>query len=457
MISVILPVLNEEKTIGKIVKQFKRNQKVGEIIVVDDKSFDNTVSEAKKAGAAVVTSTKIGKGASMRDGFLISKGEIIVYLDGDVEKYKADIIEKITRPILDGKADFVKGSFMREAGRVTELVAKPLLAILIPELAGFSQPLSGMIAGRRDFFEKITFENDYGVDLGILIDMYFLGARIKEVNLGIIQHKMKSWRELGQMSREVSRAILKRALKGSQANLNALELINILRDQMGFSIKETLLKMKKMIVFDMDNTILDGAFIEEAANKFGFQQELMEIRAQHSDHLIITKNIALLLKGKNIAQILEVADKIPLISDAIRIIARLKKRGYIVGIITHSYDCVATHIKNKTGADFALAYELEFSNSVATGEVKMPSFFIHGDKSKCVHEMCKTNALINIAEKYDINRQNIIAVGDGKQDLCMVKYAGVGVSFRSKNQALNFIADKIIKNKSFKSLLSFAK
>ena len=136
---------------------------------------------------------------------------------------------------------------------------------------------------------------------------------------------------------------------------------------------------------------------------------------------------------------------------------RLKKRGYIVGIITHSYDCVATHIKNKIGADFALAYELEFSNSIATGEVKMPSFFIHNDKSKCAHEMCKTNALINIAEKYNINRQNIIAVGDGEQDLCMIKYAGIGVSFRSKNQELNFIADKTIKNKSFKSLLSFAK
>ncbi len=457
MISVIIPVLNEEKTVGKIIKQFKGNPKVGEVIVVDDKSFDDTVVEAKKAGAVVITSTKIGKGASMRDGFLISKGEIIVYLDGDVEEYKPDIIEKMTRPILNNKADFIKGTFAREAGRVTELVAKPLLAILIPQLAGFSQPLSGMIAGRRDFFEKITFENDYGVDIGILIDMHFLGARIKEIDVGMIQHKMKSWRELGLMSREVSRAILKRAFTGSQANLNALELINILRDQMGFSIKETLLKMKKMIIFDMDNTILDGAFIDEAAQMFGFQKKLTEIRAKHSDHLIITKHIALLLKEKNIAQILEVVDKIPLIFDIIEIIVRLKKRGYIVGIITHSYDCVATHIKNKIGADFALAYELEFSNSIATGEVKMPSFFIHNDKSKCAHEMCKTNALINIAEKYNINRQNIIAVGDGEQDLCMIKYAGIGVSFRSKNQELNFIADKTIKNKSFKSLLSFAK
>lgn len=457
MISVILPVLNEEKTIGKLVKQLKRNRETYEIIVVDDKSSDNTVSEAKKAGAIVITSTKIGKGASMRDGFLVSKGNVIVYLDGDVEEYRPDIIRKLAHPVSDNKADFIKGTFTREGGRVTELVAKPLLAILIPELAFFVQPLSGMIAGRRDFFEKITFEDDYGVDAGILIDMYYLGARIKEVSLGTIRHKMKSWRELGQMSREVSRAILKRALKGSHVNLHALELINILRDQMGFSIKETLLKMKKMIVFDMDNTILDGAFIDEAARECGFQEELMEIRAKNSDHLIITKNIALLLKGKNIARILEIADKIPLISDVMQMVGRLKKRGYIVGIITHSYDCVANHIKNKIGADFALAYELEFSNSVATGEIKMPSFFIHSDKSKCVHDMCKTNALIGIAEKYGIGRENIIAVGDSEQDLCMIKYAGIGVAFRSKSSALNFIADKAIKNKSFKPLLGFAK
>lgn len=456
MISVILPVLNEGKTIGKIVKLLKENKEVGEIIVVDDKSFDNTVLEAKKAGAVVITSTKIGKGASMRDGFLMSKGEIIVYLDGDIEKYTPDIIEKLTRPILDGKADFVKSTFDREQGMVTKLAAVPLLNIFFPKLTRFSQPLSGMIAGKREFFEKITFENDYGVDIGILIDMYVLQARLMEVNIGTIQNKMKLWNK-SHMALDVARAILKKANFFSPANLEQFQLISVVRHQMEFALKKALFKMKKMIVFDMDNTILDGAFIEEAASEFGFQKELTEIRAKHNDPLIITKNIALLLKGKNIAQILDVADKIPLISDVIEVIGRLKKRGYIIGIITLSYDCVATHIKNKINADFALAYELEFSNSIATGEVKMPSFFIHSDKSKCAHEMCKTNALVNIAEKYDINRQNIIAVGDGEQDLCMIKYAGVGVSFRSKNQTLNLIADKTIKNKSFKSLLGFAK
>ena len=154
---------------------------------------------------------------------------------------------------------------------------------------------------------------------------------------------------------------------------------------------------------------------------------------------------------------MEVTDSIPLIRDITKVIARLKQRGYIVGIISCSYDCVVTHVKNKIGADFALAYELEFSNSIATGEVKVPSFLIHNDKSKCAHKICKTNALVNIAEKYDINRRNIIAVGDGEQDLCMIKHAGVGVACRSRNRTLNAIADKIIKNKSFKSLLRFAK
>lgn len=456
MISVILPVLNEAKTIGKIVKQFKGKQNVGEIIVVDDKSFDETVAEAKEAGAVVVTSTKLGKGASMRDGFLVSKGEIVIFLDGDVEEYDKNLIDNLVRPIINNEADFIKASFSREAGRVTELVAKPLLSILFPELVRFSQPLSGMIAGKRDFFEKIKFEDDYGVDIGILIDMHAKGARIKEVSLGAIQHKMKSWRQLGQMSREVSRAILQRAIKSPFANLKSLEMINILRDQMEFSIKETLLTMKKMIVFDMDKTVLNGAFIDMAAEKFGFQQELMDIRASNQEHLIITKNIAKLLRGKNIAQLLEITDSISLVKDIVQVINRLKKRGYIVGIITHSYDCIATHIKNKIGADFALAYELEFSDSIATGEVKIPSFFIRNNESICAHDMCKLNALLSIIKNYKIELPNVIFVGDGAQDFCVIKYSGVGVSFCSKNKTLNFIADKVIGKKTFKPLLKFA-
>src|SRR3990172_758532 len=118
MVSVIIPALNEGQTIKKVVSFAKQFSLVGEVIVIDDKSLDNTVEEARLAGAIVVTSTKIGKGASMRDGLLLAKHDVILYLDGDVENYAPDTIEKMTLPITNGQADFVKATFSREAGRV---------------------------------------------------------------------------------------------------------------------------------------------------------------------------------------------------------------------------------------------------------------------------------------------------------------------------------------------------
>lgn len=454
MISVIIPVLNEAQTIGNIVSEIKKNSNVVEIIVVDDKSSDETVAEATRAGAKVITSTKLGKGASMRDGFLVSKGDIIIYLDGDIE-YGPDVIEKLSDPIINDEADFVKGTFSREQGMVTKLATLPLLNIFFPDLLRFSQPLSGMIAGKRSYFEKIKFEDDYGVDIGILIDMEAIKARITEANIGTIQNKVRQWNK-SNMASAVIKTILKRATVISIANLEQMEMFEVVRNQIEFSIRETVLAMKKMIVFDMDMTILNGSFIETAAKKFNFQKELVDIRGASTEHLIITKHIAKLLEGRNIAEVLEVADSIPLVKDIVQIISKLKKRGYIVGIITHSYDCVATHIKNKIGADFALGYGLEFSNSIATGEVHIPSFFIRNNESICQHEMCKLNALIDIAKNYKIGLSNVIFVGDGVPDFCVIKNSGVGVAFCSKSKTLNFIADKIISRRSFKPLLKVA-
>ena len=148
-----------------------------------------------------------GKGISMKEGIDASTNEFIIFLDADIDPYPERSIEKLAAPLLNDEADFVKGAFARNAGRVTELVAKPLLAILFPGLSHFSQPLSGMIAGKKTFFNKIEFFNDYGVDIGILIDMYLMKARVKEVNIGYIENKSKPWEALGKMSGEVSRAI----------------------------------------------------------------------------------------------------------------------------------------------------------------------------------------------------------------------------------------------------------
>src|SRR5678815_1754425 len=194
---------------------------------IRDRSEDRTAAIAQKAGAKVVISQTRGKGISMKEGIEAATNDLIIFLDADIDPYPENSIKVLTVPIVNGEADFVKGAFARNAGRVTELVAKPLLAILFPGLSHFSQPLSGMVAGKKSFFNKIEFFNDYGVDIGILIDMYLMKARVKEVNIGYIENKSKPWEALGKMSREVSRAIITKA-QGQENNALTVESANSL-------------------------------------------------------------------------------------------------------------------------------------------------------------------------------------------------------------------------------------
>ena len=211
MISVIIPALNEERTIANVVGYCFAQECVSQVIVVDNNSNDETFKEAKRANAMVLKNEEPGKGSCMMKGISHAINELVVFLDADIDPYPLDTISLLTNPILEGRADFVKGTFARNAGRVTELVAKPLIMTLFPPLIRYSQPLSGMIAGKKVFFEQIEFLNDYGVDIGILIDMHFLRARIDEVNIGYIQNKSKPWNCLVKMSREVAGAILQKA------------------------------------------------------------------------------------------------------------------------------------------------------------------------------------------------------------------------------------------------------
>lgn len=459
MITVIIPTLNEEEHIASVIKFAKEQPNVSEVIVVDDKSLDKTVNIALDNGAKVITSTKLGKGASMKDGILCSKNEIIAFLDGDIDPYPHYTIKLLTDPLLEGDAEFVKSSFSRNAGRVTELVAKPLLSIFFPELLRFSQPLSGMIAGKKSLFEKLDFRDDYGVDIGILIDMYLMNIKIKEVEIGYLENKSKPWQALGKMSKEVAQSIIMKASSSKNPNYNFEELgvLSEIRSQMEFALGNQLTELNKLIIFDMDNTILSGRFIDSCANTFGFKSELMDIRSTETDTIIRNKRIATLLKGKTINELIEVADEIPIIYGTKEIVLELKNRGYIVGIISDSYDCITNHIRIKLGMDFSLSNELEFSKSICTGEVKIPSFFFSSDKSLCKHSVCKTNALINILDKYQIKKKNCIAIGDSINDLCMIKEAGLGIAFCSNDELVNHHADVVISNPTFTEVLALAK
>lgn len=455
MISVIIPTLNEQATIEHVVKKVQNESCVSEILVIDDKSPDDTIRKARNTKVKVYTSTKLGKGASMRDGMLLAENEVIAYLDADILTYPDNVIELLTQPIVEGEADFVKSFFGRQAGRVTELVAKPLISLLFPDLAHFSQPLSGMIAGKKSFFEKVRFENDYGVDVGLLIDMHQLRARIAEVDLGYIENRMNSIEQLSKMSVQVSRAILKRAENAKQANLEVLENISIIRDQMDYAIKERVQGLKKMLIFDMDNTILKGSFINRLAVDFNFKDRLLSIVSENGNPYTRTKLIARLLKGLNIKQILHTLDTITVTEGFESIIKVFKENGYICGIISDSYDCVTNHIVNKYGLDFSVANELEFSNSIATGEVKVPSVFVKTRESKCNHDFCKANAMHEVARRYGIDPMNIIAIGDSEPDICMIKESGIGIAFCSSNETLNLVANKTIPERSFSSMVEF--
>ncbi|MCW3462779.1 glycosyltransferase [Chitinophaga nivalis] len=452
MISIVIPVLNEGATIRQVIKTVKKTARKIEIIVVDDNSTDNTVEEAMKENVRVITSSQRGKGISMREGMMAAKHDIIAYVDGDILTYPDNIVDLLTGPIENDEADFVKSYFERQAGRVTQLVAKPLLSILYPDLAHFQQPLSGMIAARKSMLASVQFENDYGVDIGLLIDMHHLGARITEANIGKVENAMQTWEQLSKMSREVSRTILKKAENIPQENLETLGNINLIREQMEYSILESIDKLQKMVIFNLDHAVFTQPYLECAAIAFDKEEELHRILGAHTDPVTLNTRIAALFEGRNIAELLEVADAIPLVPDIREVVRELKKRGYACGLVTDGFGMVARHIKNKLGMDFVFANKLHLVNSVATGELTIGEYFLKEG------QYCKSHLLPYISREYKMNTQNIIYVGDGKQDGRLLIEAGIGVAFCPQYQRAHVekVADKIISGLSLAPLLDIA-
>ncbi|HRO47764.1 glycosyltransferase [Agriterribacter sp.] len=458
MVTIIIPTLNEAETIGNIVRFCLNNVLAGEVIVVDDNSDDETVAIALAAGAKVINSKIKGKGISMKEGIQKAAHEILLFLDGDIDPYPEDTINLLATPLINDEADFVKATFARNAGRVTELVAKPLLNIYYPGLSGFSQPLSGMIAGRKKFFNRIEFFNDYGVDIGILIDMYLMKARIKEVNIGYIENKSKPWESLGKMSKEVSRAIIAKAQPQSEFNMPEEEISSIetIQREMHNTLKEDLSRYHKLIVFDLDDIIFNGRFIDECAAAFGFTRQLEELRFNEKDPIILTKRIGLLLKGKTMDDLLNIVSDIEMVKDIQAVVQALKEKEYIVGVISHSYLLIANYVRQNIGGDFSYANQLDFYEGKATGEVNMPSYFFASPESICGHAYCKTNALQYACDKYNVLLKNCIVVGDDREDRCILTHAGKGVAFCTSDELLEKIAYITIKEKSFKPLLNIA-
>lgn len=210
-VTVIIPAFNEEKTIEKVIDKIKTSVIKTNIIVVNNASTDRTAELASKKEVKVINCDTRGKGYAMEKGIQYVNTDITLFIDGDLAIYDKDVIKDMINPIIERDIDFVKSAFTREGGRVTELVAKPLLGLLFPNMPKFEQPLSGIIAGKTEYFRKIILEKDYGVDIGILMDMLKLGAKTEEVYIGKVDNNSKSWESLSEMSQQVMKAIIKRS------------------------------------------------------------------------------------------------------------------------------------------------------------------------------------------------------------------------------------------------------
>lgn len=432
MITAIIPVLNESESVVTVVRFVRRDPRVSEVIVVDDGSIDGTQELARAAGASVITSTLLGKGASMEDGMNAARNEILLYLDGDLGRLRDDLVQAMTDPILEDRADFVKAKFSRSAGRVTTLTAQPLLRMFFPELAKFEQPLGGIIAARRSVLRRFSFESDYGVDIGLLIDVALSGARLVEVDIGHIEHDSQPLETLGDMAAQVVRTLLDRAAR--YGRLNPAHVREVQEDERHAEAELSIVLQKtgptqRLALFDMDGVLLSDRFIVRLAERAGKLRELSQFLDKQTfpadDR---TRHIARLFAGIPKRVFEQIARDIPLIRGAREAVIGLRRVGFRVGIVTDSFRVVSEIVRRRVFADFSIAHLMRFCRGVATGEVTLSPAMVHPNGCPR-HRRCKFNAMLHLIEKMEIGPEDVLAVGDSENDICLLEAAGESVAY----------------------------
>ncbi len=235
-ISVCLPTLNVETTVGRILEVFRdeliqKHSLIDELAIIDSGSRDKTVEIARELGATVYDDREIlphleqasGKGEALWKSLYALKGDIIVWIDSDIRNIHPRFVYGLVGPLLeDAEIGYVKGFYRRPirvaqvvrptgGGRVTELVSRPLINLYYPHLAGLIQPLSGEYAGRREVFDSVPFFTGYGVETCLNIDISekFGMKSIAQVDLEVREHRNQPLDALSRMSFGILQAVFK--------------------------------------------------------------------------------------------------------------------------------------------------------------------------------------------------------------------------------------------------------
>jgi glucosyl-3-phosphoglycerate synthase len=237
-VSVVLPCREVAGTIGTIADQVHALNEVAplvdQLIAVDADSRDGTAEVAARHGVTVYQEDELvpelgpaaGKGDAMWRSLSVATGDIVMFLDADTTNFERHFVSGMLGPILTqpgvrfAKATYHRpligpgGDVLDDAGRVTELMAKPLLRIFFPELSGFGQPLAGEVVAERALLSEIPFLTGYAVETAMLIDVLRTAGlqAMAQVGLGVRHNRSKALLELGSMSYSVARVVVERAL-----------------------------------------------------------------------------------------------------------------------------------------------------------------------------------------------------------------------------------------------------
>jgi len=229
-ISVVIPARNEARTVAGVAGAISRSlveqvPLVDELVVIDSDSDDDTAEVAAEAGAVVYRARDVapalgsfqGKGEALWKSLLVAKGDLLVFIDADLTLWGPHFVTGLLGPLLgDEEVRLVKGFYTRvrtesdgststEGGRVTELVARPLISLWWPELAGVVQPLAGEWAARRSLMESLSIPVGYGVELATLMDTVARNGldAVAQVDLGTRAHRHQANHDLALMAAEL--------------------------------------------------------------------------------------------------------------------------------------------------------------------------------------------------------------------------------------------------------------
>jgi glucosyl-3-phosphoglycerate synthase len=428
--TVVIPALNEAARIASVVRYALADPATAEVIVIDDSSTDDTAELARQAGARVLTSSMLGKGASMHDGMLRAGQDIVAYLDGDLHGLRPGIVSSLCGPLLRGEADLVKACFGRASGRVTELTAKPMLKVFFPELAHLGQPLGGVMAARRSLLQTLTFESGYGVDIALVIDAHRAGAQVAEVDIGSLQHDSQSLLDLTAMANEISYVIHDRARAAGRLHVDQISRVYEAQRHAAADIDHVLSRRRgrqRLLLLDMDGTVTTGRFVHHLARATGQEDALNQLmlstdlgvqpQAQRNER------IAQLFKFVHRQQFERVAQAMPLRPGVVAWVNRMRRAGFMVGLVSDSCFVAADIVRRRVFADFACAHLLHFDNGVCTGEWRVNPAFLPTEatggsspnKSFVAQRFLQDSAAPAVTEVW--------AVGDALNDLQLLQQA----------------------------------